>query len=120
MVERSMTEPDPTREQAGFEVNRFIPVPKSVSEHAQQFLAMGTAMTGGLAQQQPERSDVEGWRAMIKATDEMLVAVTDTLPLGTAPKVEKMSVGDVPVFVLTPDGVPDDPNAPIYFDIHGG
>jgi acetyl esterase/lipase len=50
----------------------------------------------------------------------MLIAVTDMLPLGTAPTVEKISVGDVPVFVLTPDGVPDDPDQPIYFDIHGG
>lgn len=115
-----MTEQQAGHDEAGFEVTRFIPVPKSVSEHAQQFLAMGLSMTGGLAQQQPDRRDVEGWRAMIKATDEMLVAVTDTLPLGAMSSVEKMSVGDVSVFVLTPDGVPDDPNPPIYFDIHGG
>ena len=31
-----------------------------------------------------------------------------------------MTVGDVPVFVLTPDAIADDAEPPIYLDIHGG
>ena len=105
---------------AGFEVTRFIPVPNSVSEPAQQFLALGFSMGGDIAPQPSDPRDVEGWRAMIKATDEALIAVTNMLPAVPASTVQRASVGDVPVFVLTPDGVPDDPNQPTYFDIHGG
>ena len=31
-----------------------------------------------------------------------------------------MTVGDVPVFVLTPDAIAGDAEPPIYLDIHGG
>ena len=114
-----MPQPD-TPEATGFEVTRFIPVPASISEHAQQFLALGFSMGGDIALQPSDRHDVEGWRAMIKATDEALIAATNMMPAVPASTVEKTTVGGVPVFVLTPDGVPEDPDQPTYFDIHGG
>lgn len=44
---------------AGFEVTRFIPVPKSVSDHAQQFLAMGFSIGGDGSQKEPALDDIE-------------------------------------------------------------
>ena len=48
-------EPDAPAE-AGFEVTRFIPVPNSVSEPAQQFLALGFSMGGDIAPQPSDRT----------------------------------------------------------------
>lgn len=58
-----MTTPDDT-----FEVTRRIPVPSTVSAHARQFLAMGFSFGGG-AMPQPDRPDLDGWRAVIAAGD---------------------------------------------------
>ena len=65
---------------AGFEVTRFIPVPRSVSDHAQQFLATGFSIGGDGSQKEPEPDDIEGWRAVIKVADDALIAVTEMLP----------------------------------------
>jgi acetyl esterase/lipase len=108
------------QDQAGFEVTRFIPVPKSLSEPAQQFLGMGIGFGGDGSLGEPALTDIEGWRAWIKAGDDTLVAVMAMAPPVPASTVDTMTVGDVPVFVLTPDGVPDDPDQPTYLDIHGG
>ena len=67
-----MTLDEEGRSAVGREVTRFIPVPTSISEQAQQFLGMD--MFGGSANRL-DPSDVTGWRAKIKATDELLVAV---------------------------------------------
>jgi monoterpene epsilon-lactone hydrolase len=102
----------------GFEVTRFIPVPRSVSAPAQQFLAAGLGLGTGAGE--PDRTDLDGWRALIKASDDALIAFTDMIPADPASTVELISVGDVPVFDLMPDGVPGGDEQPIYFDIHGG
>jgi monoterpene epsilon-lactone hydrolase len=115
-----MTEQQDTNVDAGFEVTRFIPVPSSVSLQAQQFLAMGLSFGGDGVPSEPDRADVDGWRAMIKASDEGLIAVMEMLPTVPQSTVEMTSVGDVPVFVLAPDGVADGPSAPTFLDIHGG
>ena len=115
-----MTTQSESHDQAGTEVTRFIPIPTSVSPEAQQFLSMGLALGGESGMQEPERDDAEGWRAWIKAANEGLAAAMD-MRTGRLPStVETISVGDVPVFVLQPEGVTDDPDQPIYFDIHGG
>ena len=106
-------------DEAGFEVTRFIPVPTSVSEQAQQFLGMGLTM-GDATQQQPDRTDIEAWRAIIKASDDAMIGFVEMVPAVPAATVEIVMVGDIPVFDLLPDGTPDDPDAPIYLDIHGG
>jgi hypothetical protein len=67
-----MTLDDEGRSSAGREVARFIAVPTSVSEKAQRFLGMD--MFGGGARRSVP-SDTAGWRALIKETDELLVAV---------------------------------------------
>jgi monoterpene epsilon-lactone hydrolase len=102
----------------GREVTRFIPVPTSVSEQAQQFLGMD--MFGG-ARIESTQADIAGWRALIKETDELLVAVMGAQVEHLRSSVQSRSVGGVPVFVVTPDGVDESDDAqPIYLDIHGG
>ena len=112
-----MTLEDQGRSAVGREVVRFIQAPTSVSEQAQQFLSMDTF---GDASDRLDPSDVDGWRDKIKVTDELLIAVLgpQTEQLGST--VESRSVNGVSVFVVTPDGVDDGSDQPIYLDIHGG
>ncbi len=65
-------------------------------------------------------SDVDGWRAKIKATDELLIAVLGPQVELLRSTVESRSVNGVSVFVVLPDGVDDGDSHPIYLDIHGG
>ncbi len=115
-----MTEQQSSNVEAGIQVTRFVPVPMSVSPQAQQFLAMGLSIGGDGVPSEPDRDDIDGWRAMIKASDEGLIAVMEMIPPVPNSSVEMISVGDVPVFVLTPEGVPNDANQPMFLDIHGG
>ena len=113
-----MTLDDEGRSTSGREVARFIPVPTSVSEQAQQFLGMD--MFGGGADRVVP-TDSAGWRALIKETDELLIAVMSAQVAHLRSSVESRSVGGVPVFVVTPDGVDESGDThPIYLDIHGG
>ena len=119
-----MTDQQSTNVDAGIEVTRFVPVPTSVSPQAQQFLAMGLSIGGDGVPGEPDRGDIDGWRAMIKASDEGLIAVMEMIPAVPESTVEMTFVGDVPVFVLTPDGIPagvsDGASQPTFLDIHGG
>jgi epsilon-lactone hydrolase len=101
----------------GREVTRFIPVPTSISKQAQGFLSMD--MFGGNADP-IDPNDVEAWRAKIKETDELLVAVMGPQAELLPSSVEARSVGGVPVYVVTPEGVDERDDQPIFFDIHGG
>lgn len=83
-----MTLDDEGRSSAGREVARFIPVPTSVSEQAQQFLGMD--MFGGGPERVVPRA-IAGWRALIKETDELLVAVMGTGR--TPPLVRSVHIG---------------------------
>lgn len=114
-----MTEEHGDRGPAGFEVTRFVPVPTSVSAEAQAFLGMGD-LFGEPGGQEPDRADTEAWRAMITTANEMLIAVLGSQPPLPESTVEEISVGAVPVFVLTPEGVTGDPDQAVYLDIHGG
>ena len=111
-----MTPDDEERSTAGREVVRFITVPTSVSEQARQFLGMD--MFGGAGRVSPR--DIAGWRAMIKETDELLVAVMGAQVEHLRSSVQSTSIGGVPVFVVTPEGVGESATQPIYLDIHGG
>ena len=106
--------------EAGREVTRIIPVPTSVSEQARQFLSMSMMFGGGIDHATLDPSDVDGWRAMIKTSDEGLLAALGPQVEKLRSTVEPMKVGDVPVFVVTPESLPDRPGQPVYLDIHGG
>lgn len=112
-----MTLDEEGRSRAGREVARFIPVPSSVSEQAQQFLGMDM-FGGGAGRLDP--GDIAGWRAKIKATDELLVAVMGPQVEQLRSSVQSRAVSGVPVFVVTPEGVDESDSQPVYLDIHGG
>jgi epsilon-lactone hydrolase len=112
-----MTPDDESGSTPGREVTRFIRAPMSVSAQAQEFL--GLDMFGGGAERDAPL-DVEGWRALIKETDELLVAVMGEQVEHSRSTVESISVGDVPVFVISPEGTGDGESQPILLDIHGG
>ena len=112
-----MTLHDEGRSTEGREVSRFIPVPTSVSEQAQQFLGMD--MFGGAAGRMVPR-DIAGWRDLIKETDDLLVSVMGAQVEHLRASVQSRSVGGVPIFVVTPEGVEEGDTKPIYLDIHGG
>lgn len=114
-----MTESSEQDPPAGFEVTRFIPVPTSVSEQAQAFLGMA-GLFGDSDGGEPSHDDIEGWRARIATADEMLIAVLGGQAAEPASTLEMVTVGDVPVYVLTPDAAPAGPDRPVYLDIHGG
>jgi monoterpene epsilon-lactone hydrolase len=101
----------------GSVVTRFIPVPKSVSIEAQQFLGIDMSAMGAMEELEP--GDKDGWRAQYAATNDMLAGVLESL--ATMPvELETISVEGVPVYVVTPAATVDDPDQPVYFDVHGG
>ena len=113
-----MTLDDEGRSTTGREVARFIPVPTSVSEQAQQFLGMD--MFGGGAERVAPR-DIAGWRALIKETDELLVAVMGAQVEHLRSSVQS-SIGRWSTSIR---GHPrrrrrEGDTQPIYLDIHGG
>jgi monoterpene epsilon-lactone hydrolase len=98
------------------QVVRTIPVPRSVSPEAQQFLAAGLALGEGM--QNPAVDDLDGWRSLNAAVDEMMAAMFDERTADLHPTIEVESVGDVAVYVVTPEGLEADDG--VYLDIHGG
>jgi monoterpene epsilon-lactone hydrolase len=106
---------DEGRSTAGREVVRWIRVPTSVSEQAQQFLGMD--LFGGDVERAVP-NDIAGWRTLIKETDALLVAVMGAQVEHLRDSVDLRSVGGVPTFVVTPEEVGD--TRPVYLDIHGG
>ena len=91
-----------------------------MSIEAQQFLATDLAALAGGATHEPARDDIDAWRARIKTTNEGLTAVLEMRATSLPVRVETMTVGEVPLFVLTPDAISGDAEPPIYLDIHGG
>jgi monoterpene epsilon-lactone hydrolase len=113
-----MTIDDDGRKAAGREVVRLIPLPTSVSEQAREFLAMDL-FGSDVGRAVPD--DIAGWRTLIRETDELLVAVMGAQVEHLHDSVDPRSVGGVPVFVITPEGVDEEGGTrPIYLDIHGG
>lgn len=101
-----------------------IPVPASVSQEAQAILAMGPL--GGVPAW-PAADDVEAWKAMITAADEMVLVMGDlegTLFHGmsvdpSTSTVEEIDVGEVVVYDVLPNEVePEDRRVALF--IHGG
>jgi monoterpene epsilon-lactone hydrolase len=106
------------QEQQGLRVpERMIPVPKSVSPEAQAYLALGPFPTPP----QPAIDDIDGWRAMIAATDQMMLDMFaesgEFAPPGF--RVEEFDVNGVPVYEITPPDV-EAGDRRILMDPHGG
>src|SRR4029453_11463552 len=91
---------------------RDIPVPSSVSPEARAVLSVGSTQSGGY----PDVTDLEAWRAMIKAQDEMLLPMMLDRASHHDVEVEDTEVDGVRVHVITPRGVADDDRR-VFLDI---
>jgi epsilon-lactone hydrolase len=96
---------------------RRIPVPASVSPQAQAYLARGPLPTPP----SPPLDDAEGWRKMIAAIDAMVLSrLTGPDSAWTeAFGVERLTVGAVTVYQVTPPGL-DPADRRVYLEPHGG
>ena len=95
---------------------RDIPVPAHLSPQAQAILAMAPPSEQPVF---PAVDDVEGWRALIARTDEMILAMMSGRASQVAADVDEIDVDGVRVYLITPRGTPaDDRRA--YLEIHGG
>jgi acetyl esterase/lipase len=104
-------------------LTRDIPVPTSISEHAQAVMEAGCAAVPDRLANPPELpapDDVEGWRARIAMTDEMMVfAFADRVDEG-AFTTTHLDVSGVHVVEIVPPGAPTGEGSPVLLDIHGG
>jgi len=92
---------------------RVIPVPKSISEGAQRFLANPFPATA-----QPVVSDKAAWRAVAKQADAMFEPVVDQWLKTVPAKVETRTIAGVTVHVATPNTIRHPERA--HYRIHGG
>jgi monoterpene epsilon-lactone hydrolase len=95
---------------------RNIPVPRSVSPEAQAFLA---AAPMGDRPPTPALDDHEGWRAFIRAADEMMALTIVPRADKIDATVDERDVAGVRVYVATPAGV-DAADPRVYLEVHGG
>jgi len=93
-------------------------VPTSVSAEAQQFLGAGFGMAD--AAPSPAADDLDGWRQLIEASNAGVAAMFEMRTAGTRQTVELVSAGDVPVYVVKPEGHGRDDDLGVYLDVHGG
>ena len=105
-------------EEGVLHVTRTIPIPRSVSEHAQTVLSL-TAMFPGPSET-PAADDQAAW-------EEHAAGVDKTIAMALAPQIESVKAGvesrtvdGVPVVEVIPAGVDVSGDTPIFLDIHGG
>ncbi len=91
------------------------PVPRSVSERAQRFLANPLASADRL---DPALDDTEGWLRRIEESNTYILERFGgiELPLDAVDTV----VAGVHTYILRAHDVADEPATPVYLDIHGG
>lgn len=104
-------------------LTRTIPVPRSVSAHAQAVMKAGCAGVADRLASPPELpalDDVEGWRARIATTDELMILAFSGRVDESTLDVRERDEDGVHVFEIVPEGVPTGDDAPVLLDIHGG
>jgi epsilon-lactone hydrolase len=94
---------------------RRIPVPTSVSAEAQAVLSMPPMEPT----EYPAPEDLDGWRAMIAAQDNMIASMVGGRDSSSSVEIEELDVAGVRVYEITPTDVGDDDRR-VYLDIHGG
>ena len=104
-----MTLDDEGRSTAGREVVRFIPC-ADFCQRAGPAVPRHEHVRWRCSDELAPK-DIAGWRTLIKETDELLVAVMGAQVEQLRSSVQSRSVGGVPVFVVTPEGV--DQSAPL-------
>jgi epsilon-lactone hydrolase len=94
---------------------REIPVPGSISPEAQAVLA-GTAVID--ATEYPALDDPEGWRALVSAQDETVLAMMSARASSIDAVVVDVELDGVRIFDVTPANTSDVDR--VVLDIHGG
>jgi epsilon-lactone hydrolase len=105
------------------ELTRDIPIPKSISEHAQAVMEAGCAgVPDRLANppELPELSDTDGWKERVAMTDEMMVFAFADRVDESALTTTHLDVAGVHVVDIVPQGAPTGEGSPLLLDIHGG
>jgi len=101
---------DSTTRQVGA---RTVPIPSHLSAHAQFFLGIERTDT------YPALDDHDGWRAARAAGNALRLGAYGPMAAAIDAEVEEITVGPVPVYVVTPVGIePDDDR--VFLDVHGG
>jgi epsilon-lactone hydrolase len=105
-------------EEGVLHVTRTIPVPRSVSEHAQTVLSL-TAMFPGPSEA-PPADDQAAWEKHAAEVDQTIATALAPQIESVEAEVESRTVDGVPVFEVTPADVDVSGDTPIFLDIHGG
>lgn len=92
---------------------RDVPVPSFLSPEAQAILGMGSLSVD----EYPPLEDLDGWRTMIAARDEVVRSLMADRVSGFDGEVEEIDCDGTRIFVITPAGAPDEG---VYLDFHGG
>ena len=90
------------------------PVPSSVSEEAQQFLAAEARTTAP----PPALDDLAGWERHVAEGDKYILARFGDVRFPVT--VDDVDIAGVRTFVARADGVEDGPESPVYLYVHGG
>jgi acetyl esterase/lipase len=92
---------------------RVIPVPKSISERARQFISRLFP-----SPPQPDPSDKEGWKKVVAAANGMFEQAVEQWLVATPATVETQTIAGVTVHKATPDHIRHPDRA--HLRIHGG
>jgi monoterpene epsilon-lactone hydrolase len=95
---------------------RELPIPTSISEAAQGFLA---GVMFNPAPTYPPVERLDDWRAMVAAADEFIVTMLGPVVAAAGVESERRPLGGVPAWRLLPDGV-DPGDGRVYLFLHGG
>jgi monoterpene epsilon-lactone hydrolase len=95
---------------------RTIPVPTSVSGAARAVLSAGMFDAGAY----PAPDDVEGWRALAEASNEMIAAMFAARLADFDATTEAVAVDGVGVYRITPAEVRPAAAGRVLLDVHGG
>jgi acetyl esterase/lipase len=93
---------------------RTIPVPKSISERAQQAL-----MTPRLELKWPTGKDKSVWRSFVKECDARIASMFEALPPFPG-RIESRRLGPTTIFELVPDSIPVEKRDRAILYVHGG
>jgi monoterpene epsilon-lactone hydrolase len=96
-----------------------IPFPTSISQEALQYLSGSPAY--GDDSPPADLTDTEAWLQYVKSRNNIVAeALGKAMPADLPVERSEFQIGGVTNFVIRPTSVPDDPETPIFLELHGG
>jgi monoterpene epsilon-lactone hydrolase len=96
-----------------------IPFPTSISHEALQYLSGSPAY--GDDSPPADLTDTEAWLQYVKSRNNIVAeALGKAMPADLPVERSEFQIGGVTNFVIRPTSVPDDPETPIFLELHGG